>query len=159
MNSAHPTDNKWNNYYHNIIMPTKIPDLEVSISHIFGLQSRTKYLQNFQTLMASYPFARPDLWVRICPSHNQHTTNEITNTIVYFNNRRRQMAAHMKSDNRENNTTISSNMVPLFHLSFAFIYDYPPPPLHTSFITKTTLRTSYWKLRMHGDSNNESWNL
>ena len=109
--------------------------------------------------MASYPFARPDLWFRICPSHNLHTTNDTTITRVYFNNRRRQMAAHMKSDNRENNTTISSNMVPLFHLSFAFIYDYPPPPLHISFITKTTLCTSYWKLRMHGDSNNECWNL
>ena len=48
------------------------------------------------------------------------------------------MVAHIK----RNNTTISSNMLPLFHLSFAFIYDYPPPPLHT-FITKTTVFTSY----------------
>ena len=151
MHSAHPTNNKWNNYYHNIIMSTKIPDLEVSIAHIFGLQSWVKYLQNFQTLMASYPFARPDLWIRICPCHIQHTPNEITNTRVHFNNRRRQMAAHMKSNKKENNTTISSNKVPLFHFSFVFIYDYSPPPLHTSFITKTTLCTSYWKWRMHGD--------
>jgi len=100
-----------------------------------------KYLQNFQTLMASYPFARPDLWIRIGPCHNQHTTNEITNTRVYFNNRRRQMAAHLKSDNREN--TISLNMVTFLHLSFVFIYNYPPPPLHTSFIMKTMLHTSY----------------
>jgi hypothetical protein len=83
--------------------------------------------------MASYPLARPDLWIRICPCHIQHTTNEITNTRAYFNNRRRQMAAHTKSHKREKSTIISSNMVPLFHLSFVFIYDYPPTPLHTSF--------------------------
>jgi hypothetical protein len=47
------------------------------------------------------------------------------------------MAAHMKSDKRDN-TTISSNIIPLFCLSFAFIYDYPPLPLHTSFITLHT---------------------
>ena len=154
MKSVHPTDNKWNNYYHNIIMPTKTADLEVSIAHIFGFQSLAKYLQNFRTLMVSYPFARPYLWIRICHCHIQHTTNKITNTRVYFNNRKRQMAAHIKSDTTENNTTISSNLVPLFHLSFAFIYDYPPPPL-----TKTTLHTSYWKWRMRGDPNNEWWNL
>jgi hypothetical protein len=45
------------------------------------------------------------------------------------------MAAHKKGDKRENDT-ISSNKVPLIHLSFAFIYNYPPPPFHTSFITK-----------------------
>jgi hypothetical protein len=59
-------------------MPIKIPDLEVSIAHIFRLQSWAKHLQNFQVLMASYPFARPDLWIRISQCHIQHTTNEIT---------------------------------------------------------------------------------
>lgn len=53
------------------------------------------------------------------------------------------MAAHMKSGKGENNTAISSNMVPFFHLSFVSIYDYPPLTLHTPFSTKTTLCTSY----------------
>jgi hypothetical protein len=39
----------------------------------------SEVLAEFSDLMVSYTFARPDLWIRICPCHIQHKTNEITN--------------------------------------------------------------------------------
>jgi hypothetical protein len=83
-------------------------------------------------------------------SHIQRTTNEITNTTVQFNKRRRrrrQMATHTKRVyETENNTTISYTWFYSF-TSFAFIYEYPPLPLHTSLYHQNNTAHKLMKLK------------